>query len=164
MLHLVDDQHHTGLGLFHDGGNGLRQRGAVFLAQAVEREAELEAQRAHLGALHARQGLAHARALVLQLGQRLLYGGMHQRSGRGLHIAPQVHIDHQRTHGLQRGNEVVLQEGGLAGAALAGEEQAGLQGRIQRAGAQQLCGHLAAKVGARVDAGHGDLPKIMKFE
>ena len=79
VLHFVDDEDNIGIGLLYDGRERLCQRGALLLAQGVQREAEFETQRPHIHALHARQCLEQARGAILQIQHGLAHGGMDQR-------------------------------------------------------------------------------------
>ena len=128
LLHFVDDQHHAGLHLVHELGEGLCQGDAALLAHAVELEAEGEPGRPEVQALEAVQ---QSGAGGGQLRQGVLHRLMDQGGCALAAVGPEIDVDHQRPHGFQRRDQVLAQEGGLADAADAGQEDSGAHLQLQ---------------------------------
>jgi hypothetical protein len=85
----------------------------------------------------------------LQIAEHGLDGAQHQPHGAGLRLGPEVDVDDDGALRFQRGNEVLLEKGGLADAAEAGNEQSGAQALVEHARAQELPGHLSSESGRR---------------
>ncbi|MCY1435491.1 hypothetical protein D9M71_515880 [compost metagenome] len=111
VLDLIDDQHDVGLGLVDHFGQCLSQRWAIFLADAVHREAELEAKCLDIQTADTLEPIQQGRGGSLKLLECLADGGMQQLARTGRRVAPQVDVDDQRAGLLQSRDEVVGRHG-----------------------------------------------------
>ena len=137
LLHLVDDQHHVGFNRGHQLHERLRQGGATWRPYAVDLEPEREARCADVGTL---QTTEQHRARRLQLPECSPHGLVNERRRTFGHVGPQIDIDNDRTTRLQRGDQVLAQEGGFANTPYAREKNARAHTLQQGTGLQQLRG------------------------
>ena len=82
------------------------------------------------------------------------HDGVHKHGRAHFGVAPEVHVDHDSSLGLQLRHQIGAQKGGFAGAPQAGEEQAGAQRLIEHPWMQQAAGQLGGQLGAAEHLGH----------
>lgn len=147
LLHLVHDQHHITVGLVHHFGEGRGQGRSARFAQLLQLKPEAKAHPSEIQPPEPAQPGQSRRGWRHQVRQHAANGGLNQSRRAELDVAPQVHVDHHRTFGLQVRHKIPQQEGGFARTTQPRHEQPRPQALVEHAGVQQTASQLSGQLG-----------------